>query len=53
LLVFGGALSVAALTGCGDDVTVECLSNDVGEVCASATDAQGEPLTGQIVITSG
>ena len=32
--------ALAALTsGCGDDATVECVSNDVGEVCARADGA--------------
>ena len=31
---------LATLTaGCGDDATVECLSNDVGEVCARSDGA--------------
>ena len=39
LRVFGGAVAMAALAGCGDDATVECLSNDVAEVCARADGA--------------
>lgn len=32
--------ALAALTsGCGDDATVECVSNEVGEVCARADGA--------------
>jgi hypothetical protein len=32
-----GVVAVLATTaGCGDDATVECVSNDVGEVCADA-----------------
>jgi hypothetical protein len=27
---------LVATTGCGDDATVECVSNEVGEVCAVA-----------------
>ncbi len=111
---FAVTVALVALTsGCGDDATVECLSNDVGKVCArsdgaitfsaeglergsdvelandmvgpvtftadddgsfatdqaagvmsfivgtefifdvTATDANGQPLTGQIVIASG
>jgi len=34
-----GAALLAVASGCGDDATVECLSNDVGEVCARADGA--------------
>jgi len=30
---------VALTSGCGDDATVECVSNEVGEVCARADGA--------------
>ena len=37
---FAVTVALVALTsGCGDDATVECLSNDVGKVCARADGA--------------
>lgn len=37
---FTVTLALVALTsGCGDDATVECVSNEVGEVCARADGA--------------
>jgi len=33
------AAALLAAAGCGDDATVECLSNGVGEVCAHADGA--------------
>ena len=37
---FAATATLAALTsGCGDDATVECVSNELGEVCARADGA--------------
>jgi hypothetical protein len=37
---YSAAVALMAMTtGCGDDATVECVSNGVGEVCARADGA--------------